>query len=459
MTNEKYPKLKVIIPIIAALIISIPAYYALAGDTEQPTPEQPTPEQPTPLSREESELENTDDSKSIPEPISCQQNEKLENGVCIVDEETINEDSPIVLETNELPLYKGWSNVNNPLNKQESKVRYTVFDTNTLEIEYNLKGAIPLHQYSYSLFIFHDGPEDCIDKFGDYFTECIEKSIHPITKWITGLSLGENGVNSLMTDEKGDGVKTIQIENVEPGTYEMAFQLNYPVGNLGLQTAFNTEKVYGIGEKITFELPTQQPEIPKQSDIEQTSQIDTQFFGPISYFSFESNAPKEFRDLRDKDRLTVVGLENEVYDSSEVELRHTSYVTQEHDRTDSIGTRKDGMSFYSLNELPMFTFVPNALGDYPTHVGIVFTDFLCGVTGSQTNLSLIASDPIKGPLEKIGPVLVGESGDTDGNTAEDRFFGVINTEGISKIEFKSESSSCGAGRNQGIEFDHLQYGR
>lgn len=91
-----------------------------------------------------------------------------------------------------------------------------------------------------------------------------------------------------------------------------------------------------------------------------------------------------------------------------------------------------------------FTFSAVALGSLPTSVGIVWTD--AGIGASVT-------------LKAFGPggtLLFSEtrSGFADnsnnGETAEDRFFGVVDAAGVSSIFI---SNSLG-----GIEVDHLQYG-
>lgn len=91
-----------------------------------------------------------------------------------------------------------------------------------------------------------------------------------------------------------------------------------------------------------------------------------------------------------------------------------------------------------------FTFDAAVLGTLPTHAGLVWTD---AGAGSSVTFSAFAAN---------GDLLFTrtESGFADnsnnGETAEDRFFGVINPAGISAI-FMSNA-------NGGIEVDHLQYG-
>lgn len=89
-----------------------------------------------------------------------------------------------------------------------------------------------------------------------------------------------------------------------------------------------------------------------------------------------------------------------------------------------------------------FTFDAGVLGSLPTHVGIVWTDG-AGSTFFE------AFDSSATSVGSIGPVTIATSGHS-GQTDEDRFFGVINPDGISSI-FISNSSG-------GMEIDHLQYG-
>ena len=88
-----------------------------------------------------------------------------------------------------------------------------------------------------------------------------------------------------------------------------------------------------------------------------------------------------------------------------------------------------------------FTFNAGALGGLPDAAGIVWTD------GGGT----ITFEAFNALNESLG-ILTGTHADirNDGGTAEDRFYGVTNTGGISRIHISSSSG--------GIEVDHLQYG-
>lgn len=97
-----------------------------------------------------------------------------------------------------------------------------------------------------------------------------------------------------------------------------------------------------------------------------------------------------------------------------------------------------------------FTFNAGVLGQYPTHAGIVFTDIGLSTTGNGTGfVTFEAFDSLGISLGTLGPNASGD-GAKNGGTAEDRFYGVINSGGISKILIAMNSHDA--------ELDHLQYG-
>lgn len=104
-----------------------------------------------------------------------------------------------------------------------------------------------------------------------------------------------------------------------------------------------------------------------------------------------------------------------------------------------------------------FNFSANALGgQLPTHAGIVWTDI--GRNGGGTPLSgdllnntlFEAFGPSGESLGVIGPFSLGDES-ISRTTSEDRFFGVVNQNGISSIRLSMP------GKNN-WEVDHLQYG-
>jgi hypothetical protein len=92
-----------------------------------------------------------------------------------------------------------------------------------------------------------------------------------------------------------------------------------------------------------------------------------------------------------------------------------------------------------------FTFNPEALGGYPTHAGVAWTD---GAPGCDASLEAYDSD---GALIGTSVARAVGDGDNNGGTAEDRFLGVVNAGGVSRIVVRDSGG--------GVEADHLQYGR
>lgn len=108
---------------------------------------------------------------------------------------------------------------------------------------------------------------------------------------------------------------------------------------------------------------------------------------------------------------------------------------------DGSGTNGRDFFFGSGSVGITFTFNPQALGGYPTHAGIVWTD---GV-GTITFEAFDAQGASLGSLSGTHA-----DGSVTGTTAEDRFYGVVHAAGISAIRIRNASG--------GIEVDHLQYG-
>lgn len=108
------------------------------------------------------------------------------------------------------------------------------------------------------------------------------------------------------------------------------------------------------------------------------------------------------------------------------------------------GSGTGGNSFFSGSGAAgiSFTFSATVLGALPNAAGIVWTD------GAGTT-SFEAFDAANVSLGSIGPVAIAD-GSISGTTAEDRFFGITGSAGISRI-FISNTGG-------GIEVDHLQYG-
>lgn len=109
---------------------------------------------------------------------------------------------------------------------------------------------------------------------------------------------------------------------------------------------------------------------------------------------------------------------------------------------DGSGTRGD--SFVAGADAGItLTFNPAVIGAYPTHVGLVWTDGSYATTFEAYNASG-ASMGVLGPISHA-------DGSWYGTTGEDRFYGVVNAGGISKVTIRNPGSP-----NE-IEIDHIQY--
>jgi len=161
---------------------------------------------------------------------------------------------------------------------------------------------------------------------------------------------------------------------------------------------------------------------------------DSPFNGKtFSYFHFEN-----FEDF-------ILNTPGVVASGNSVFISHGG-LTDSVDADDGIidGNGSNGSSLWAYG-MPgiTFSFNESALGGFPTHAGIVWTDGLDSIT-------LQAYDAIGTLLGNI----VGNHADGSyaGTTVDDLFYGVISAGGISKIIIQN-------GGGGGIEVDHLQYGR
>jgi hypothetical protein len=115
------------------------------------------------------------------------------------------------------------------------------------------------------------------------------------------------------------------------------------------------------------------------------------------------------------------------------------------------GSGTSGYSYYSGNLYSLeFAFNQGALGSLPTCAGLVWTDV--GFSDKGLGYDTVTFEAFDAGNASLGSVTldVGD-GDFKGQTAEDRFFGVTNAAGISKIVLTSHFSTD-------WEMDHLQYG-
>jgi len=166
--------------------------------------------------------------------------------------------------------------------------------------------------------------------------------------------------------------------------------------------------------------------------------------GPIPY---RSAADSPFASLGDE--LVIEDFEDGELDAPGIHVTSgmllgptgiTDSVDGDDGNIDGSGT--GGHSWFSISGTSGLTFCfdPKALGGYPGRAGVVWTD------GDGT-ITFFAYD---GNGELLG-MLQGDHADggSSGSTAEDRFYGAVSLNGISKISIFNSSG--------GIEVDHVQY--
>jgi hypothetical protein len=121
------------------------------------------------------------------------------------------------------------------------------------------------------------------------------------------------------------------------------------------------------------------------------------------------------------------------------------------------GSGSAGKSFYSNgNKVLRFTFDTGILGKLPSHVGIVWTDV--GFVDGDTPPAFTGKGDVIFRAFTTGNQLLKEiiaknlgDGFVNGQTAEDRFFGIRYYPGVAYIEIEMPKSND-------WEVDHLQYG-
>jgi hypothetical protein len=122
-----------------------------------------------------------------------------------------------------------------------------------------------------------------------------------------------------------------------------------------------------------------------------------------------------------------------------------------HDSVDSDdgvidGSGSLGDSWFTQGASTGFSFNAGALGNLPTHAGLVWTD---GPSGTGVMFNAYGADNLTVVCTTTNAGI--GDGSTSGTTAEDRFFGCSDSGGISRIEVINSAGG-------GIEVDHLQYG-
>lgn len=107
------------------------------------------------------------------------------------------------------------------------------------------------------------------------------------------------------------------------------------------------------------------------------------------------------------------------------------------------GSGLNGDSYFEGNGASgiRFSFSAGALGALPTHAGIVWTDGAGDITFEAFDENGVSLGTVGGNHANFS---------FNGETDEDRFYGIIHGSGISAIHIKNSGG--------GIEVDHLQYG-
>ncbi len=190
--------------------------------------------------------------------------------------------------------------------------------------------------------------------------------------------------------------------------------------------------------------------------------VNAELLGPSPYLSF-SNSPFNavnfswfhFEDFEDG-LFNVPGVSaiNNNPNGSILAVTTPNFNNESVDADDGIidGLGRDGYCFSASendggdNFGHTYVFNSQVLGEYPTHVGIVWTD------GSKTAPTQFEAFDANGTsLGIIGPVHISDNS-FRGTTGEDRFFGVINKAGISSFTIRN------IGGQNTLAVDHLQYG-
>jgi RHS repeat-associated protein len=172
--------------------------------------------------------------------------------------------------------------------------------------------------------------------------------------------------------------------------------------------------------------------------------------GPTPYLSKQDSpfvgldfAYSYFEDFEDH-LLDAPGVSTPTGGIASIVFGPTSHDSVDGDDGAVDGNGLAGESYYSSQGAAglAFEFDDIALEALPTHVGIVWTD-----GGGAVRFEAFA-----GNGTSLGVVNGSHADDSVfGETAEDRFYGVVSERGISRITISNESG--------GIEVDHLQYGR
>ncbi len=239
-----------------------------------------------------------------------------------------------------------------------------------------------------------------------------------------------SGPGSVVFDNPADPITNATFNQL--GTYVL--QLNASDGQL----SSSDEVVITVEDGLATATPTA------------TATPAFTFIGPLPYLSFNDSP---FKDLSFS-TFYLEDFEDHLFNvpgvtASAGGVNSVVYGPGIHDSVDAddgvidgSGLAGDDYFSWSGSAGVEFYFHVDALGQYPTHAGVVWTD-------GEGLTSFEAFDALGNSLGVVGPLAIAD-GSISGTTAEDRFFGVIVPGGISAIKLSNTSG--------GIELDHLQYG-
>lgn len=182
-----------------------------------------------------------------------------------------------------------------------------------------------------------------------------------------------------------------------------------------------------------------------------------EILGPAPYLSFADSPFQSLAGVR------LETFEDGLLNTPGMTVSGTWFAASPGPQTDSVdgddgvidGAGLQGRSLYSNGTESSVTFTFDAAafgGSLPTHAGIVWTDV--GLVTSGTvgfgGVTFSAIDGSGASIGSTGPVLLGD-GSANGETADDRFFGVTHAAGIRSITLTMSNSTD-------WEVDHLQAG-
>ena len=221
-------------------------------------------------------------------------------------------------------------------------------------------------------------------------------------------------------------------------------------------TNLNTSAAFSLAGNYVLRLSVSDSELNTTDDIaisvSPMSNVPAHYIEPTAtpYLSFQDSPFKNlsltyfYRDDFEDHLLNTPGVTANTGGATSVVFGPSAHDSVDADDGLIDGQSAAGDSYYSFNGIGglKFTFNPSVLGSLPTHVGIVWVDGAGTVSFEVFDRNGV-SKGLRGPYNLADSVFTG-------TTAEDRFMGAYDPQGISAIRVLNTSG--------GIEIDHLQYG-